>query len=156
MYTTMAFIRKGDAVYLAKVEFYREGGKVKQRVIEYVGKEVHGMAAHRVDINSVEVENVQHYADISILYQLAIELKLHDLLGKQHKAILALLIAHLICKGSIVRVSKWIEHSTIKEVLGLPELTTEMLYNALYRIKPGSMVFSEVRSSGIAEIRIMA
>jgi transposase len=130
----MAFIRKirkGDAVYLAKVESYREGGKVRQRLIEYIGKEVNGMAAQKVDINSVEVENVQQYADISILYQLAIELKLHDLLGKHHKAILALLIAHLICKGSIVRVSKWIEHSTIKEVLGLPELTTEMLYNAL-------------------------
>lgn len=42
-----------------------------------------------------------------------------------------MLIAHLICKGSILRVSKWIEHSTIKEVLGLEELSTEMLYTAL-------------------------
>ena len=43
----MAFIRrikKGDAVYLAKVESYREDGKVKQRVLEYVGKEENGIA----------------------------------------------------------------------------------------------------------------
>ena len=38
----MTFIRKikrGDAIYLAKVESHREDGKVKQRVIEYIGKE---------------------------------------------------------------------------------------------------------------------
>ena len=130
----MAFIRKikkGDSIYLAKVESYREGGKVKQRVIEYVGKEEGGMVVQKVDINKLEVENVKHYADISVLYQLAIELKLNYLLGKHYKPILALLIAHLICKGSILKLSKWIENSTINEVLGLSGLTTEMLYNAL-------------------------
>lgn len=130
----MAFIRrikKGDAVYLAKVESYREDGKVKQRVLEYVGKEENGVAVQKVDINTIEVENVQHYADINILYQLALELKLNYLLGKHHKPIIALLIAHLICKGSILRISKWIENSTIKEVIGLEELTTTRLYDAL-------------------------
>jgi hypothetical protein len=42
----MAFIRKikkGGAIYLAKVESYREDGKVKQRVLEYVGKEENGI-----------------------------------------------------------------------------------------------------------------
>ena len=130
----MAFIRrikKGDAIYLAKVESYREDGKVKQRVLEYVGKEENGVAVQKVDINKIEVENVQHYADINILYQLALELKLNSLLGKHHKPIIALLIAHLICKDSILRISKWIENSTIKEVIGLDELTTTMLYDAL-------------------------
>lgn len=130
----MAFIRKikkGDAIYLAKVESYRENGKVKQRVLEYIGKQEDGVAVQKIDMNKLEVTNVQHYADISILYQLAKELKLNYLLGKHHKPIIALLIAHLICKGSILRVSKWIERSTIKEVIGLNELTTDMLYNAL-------------------------
>lgn len=130
----MAFIRKikkGDTVYLAKVESYREAGKVKQRVIEYIGKQENGIAIQKVDINKIEVENVKHFADVSILHQLCLELKLNYLLGNQHKQIIALLIAHLICKGSILRVSKWIENSTIKEVLGLEELTTEMLYKSL-------------------------
>ena len=130
----MAFIRKikkGNAIYLAKVESYREDGKVKQRVLEYVGKQENGIAVQKIDINKIEVTNVQQYADVSILYQLAVELKLNYLLGKHHKPIIALLIAHLICKGSILRVSKWIENSTIKEVIGLNELTTEILYNAL-------------------------
>ena len=130
----MAFIRKirkGGAIYLAKVESYRQDGKVKQRVLEYVGKEEDGVPIQKVDINKIEVENVQQYADVSILYQLAVELKLNYLLGKYHKPIISLLIAHLICKGSIFRVARWIENSTIKEVVGLNELTTEMLYSCL-------------------------
>ena len=130
----MAFIRKikkGNAIYLAKVESYREGGKVKQRVLEYVGKEENGVPIQKIDINKINIENVKQYADVTVLHQLALELNLNYLLGKHNKSIIALLIAHLICKGSILRVSKWIEQSTIKEVLGLNELTTEMLYNAL-------------------------
>lgn len=52
----MAFIRKikkGDAIYLAKVESYREGDKVKQRVLEYVGKEEDGIPVQKVDINKL-------------------------------------------------------------------------------------------------------
>lgn len=130
----MAFIRKikkGNAIYLAKVESYRENGKVKQRVLEYVGKEENGIPVRKVDINMVEVENVKQYADLSILYQLAVELRLNYLLGKHNKPIIALLIAHLICKGSVLRVAKWIENSAIKETIGLEVLTTEILYTAL-------------------------
>lgn len=130
----MAFIRrikKGDAVYLAKVESYREDGKVKQRVLEYVGKEENGKPVQKLDINQLGVENVQHYADVKVLHQLALELNLNYLLGKHHKSIIALLIAHLICKGSILRISEWVKHSTITEVLDMEELSTDMLYRAL-------------------------
>ena len=70
----MAFIRrikKGGAIYLAKVESYREDEKVKQRVLEYVGKEENGIAVQKVDINKIGVENVKQYADVSVLHQLA-------------------------------------------------------------------------------------
>jgi hypothetical protein len=130
----MAFIRKikkGDATYLAKVESYRVDGKVKQRVLEYIGKEESGAVVQKVDVNKLEVQHVKHYADIAVLYQLAMELKLNYLLGKNHKSIIALLIAHLICKGSVTRISSWIEHSTIKEVIGIEHLGTEALYGAL-------------------------
>jgi transposase len=144
----MAFIRrikKGDSIYLAKVESYREAGKVKQRVLEYIGKEENGAPIQKMDINQLGVVNVQQYADVAILYQLAVELKLNYLLGKHHKSIIALLIAHLICKTSIFRVSKWIEHSTIKEVVGLDDLTTEMLYNALDHLEECSFEVIEQR-----------
>jgi transposase len=130
----MAFIRKikkGDAIYLAKVESYRQDGKVKQRVLEYVGKLEGGLPVQKVDINKIGIANVQQYADVSVLYQLAVELRLNYLLGKHHKPIIILLIAHLICKSGIFKVSKWIEHSTIREVVGLADISTDMLYNAL-------------------------
>ena len=130
----MAFIRKikkGDSTYLAKVESYREDGKVKQRVIEYIGKEVNGEAVQKIDISALEVENVKQYADVSVLYQLTLSLKLDLLLGKHHKSILALLIAQVLCKGSVLRVSKWIEQSTVRETLGLAGLSIEDMYRAL-------------------------
>lgn len=130
----MSFIRKikkGEAIYLAKVESYREDGKVKQRVLEYIGKEENGKPVQKTDINKVAVENVKYYADVSVLHQLCDELNLNYLLGRHHKSIIALLIAHLLCKGSVVRISKWIEQSAIKEVLGIEELPIQMLYNAL-------------------------
>jgi transposase len=130
----MAFIRKikkGDSIYLAKVESYREDGKVKQRVLEYIGKEENGLAVQKVDINKLDVTNVKHYADVSVIYQLCKQLHLPYLLGKHYKPILSLLIAHLVCKGSILKISEWVDQSTIKETVGLDEISTEMLYNAL-------------------------
>ena len=130
----MAFIRrikKGNSTYLAKVESYRIDGKVKQRVIEYIGKEENGVPVQKMDINKLQVDNVKHYADVSVLCQLCKQLGLQYLLGKHYKPIIALVIAHLICKASIFRMSKWINNSTIKEELGIDELSTEMLYTAL-------------------------
>ena len=43
----MVFIRKikkKSGTYLAEVEGYRVNGKVKQRVIKYLGKEINGKA----------------------------------------------------------------------------------------------------------------
>jgi hypothetical protein len=64
------------------------------------------------------------------LYQLALELKLNELLGEHHKPIIALLIAHLLGKVSVIKINKWIQRSTLKETLQV-ELTTEKLYHAL-------------------------
>jgi transposase len=130
----MAFIRKikkGKSVYLAKVESYREDGKVKQRVLEYVGKEQDGRVIQKVDINKLDLINVKQYADVSVIYQLCSQLNLNYLLGKHHKPIIALLIAHLLCKRSVLKISEWIEHSTVRETIGLDSISTEMLYNSL-------------------------
>ncbi len=47
---------------------YREDGKVKQRVLEYVGKEENGKLVQKMDINKVQVANIKHYADVSVLH----------------------------------------------------------------------------------------
>ena len=128
----MAYIREikvKDSVYLAKVESIRQGGKVKQKVVEYIGKKE--SAAQRVDLNEVEVSAVKRYADIKVLVDLSRELELHHLLGKHHRSILAIVVAHLLCKGSILKMSSWVEHTSLFEQLGSEALSTFQLYEAL-------------------------
>jgi hypothetical protein len=129
----MAFIRKikkGNGTYLAKVASYREDGKVKQRVLEYVGKEENGRVIEKTDINEVAVENVKRYADIKALLHLCYELKLQYLLGKHHKPVIAMVIAHLLCKGSVVKIAEWIQHTMLYEELDMEQLTTNKFYEA--------------------------
>ena len=128
----MAFIReikKGNSVYLAKVASIREDGKVKQRVLEYVGKKE--SEKEQIDVNEVEASSVKRYADIKVLLDLGRELKLPALLGKHHKSILAIVVAHLLCKGSILKISSWTEHTLLFEQLGSEALSTFQLYEAL-------------------------
>jgi len=70
----MSFIRRikrKNSVYFAEVENYREGNKVKQRVIRYVGKEVEGEVVRRVESKSIEIESVSHYLDYKILHEIS-------------------------------------------------------------------------------------
>src|SRR5690348_9137265 len=95
----MSFIRKikkKSGVYLAEVESYREDGKVKQRVIRYVGKEENLKAVNRVDPESVEVVAVKRYLDYNVLHQIALRLGLPGLLGEGAQRILLLVYTQLI------------------------------------------------------------
>ena len=133
----MAFIRKikkGDAIYLAKVESYREDGKVKQRVLEYVGKENNGKPVIKVDLEKVEVNSVKRHLDITVLHQLAIELGLPKLLGKAANPLLAMIYAHLLQKSSIVKLPEWFVHTTIYDLLGCEPFSTKELYESLEQV----------------------
>lgn len=130
----MAFIRKikkGDSVYLAKVESYRDGEKVRQRVIEYIGKEEFGKPVVKVDINKLVVGPVRRYADVKVLLQLADQLGLPTALGKHYKTIIPVIIAHLLCRKSIKKIAAWIEHTTLLDDLDLPSISTQQLYGAM-------------------------
>lgn len=129
----MSFIReikKGGAIYLAKVESYRQDGKVKQRVLEYIGKKENGVAVVKTDINQLEVTNVKRYADVRVLVQLARELKLDTLLGKHHNAIIVMVVAHLLCRKSVSGISDWASHTSIYEELGSEPLSIHQFYEA--------------------------
>ena len=144
----MAFIReikKGDAIYLAKVESYREDGKVKQRVLEYIGKKENGVAVIKTDINQVNVTHVKRYADIKVLVQLGYELKLNYLLGKHHQSIIALVIAHLLCKKSVLKISDWVAHTLLYEELDIESMTINKLYEAFDHLN--ELSFDRVEAS---------
>jgi transposase len=134
----MAFIRrikKGNSVYLAKVESYREAGSVKQRVLEYIGKEVDGKPVEKVDIQKVNVSSVKRYLDIEILHQLATELGLPSMLGVHFKPIFALIYAHLLHKSSINRLPTWFEQTAVYEILSCNPFSTKDLYESLSELE---------------------
>jgi transposase len=96
-----------------------------------VGKKEQGQAIIKTDLNQVQVSCVQRYGDIKVLIQLAHELKLNTLLGGHYPSILAIVIAHLLCKGSVLKMSCWVEHTLLFEQLGSEALSTTKLYEAL-------------------------
>lgn len=133
----MSFIRKikkGNSTYLAKVESIREKGKVKQKVIEYVGKEVDGKAVRKVSSEKIEIESVKRYMDIKAVHQISEELELPKLLGKYSSGILALVYSHLLTKRSINKLEEWIENTELKEILGYRNISTKELYESLDRL----------------------
>lgn len=130
----MAFIRKikkGNSIYLAEVESYREDGKVKQRVLRYLGKEVEGVAVKKVASSSIEVQSVKQYLDYKVLHQIAIKLGLPGLLGDKVKPILLLIYTQLIPRKPIYKLPEYIEQTSLQELLGFEKLIDKHLYEAL-------------------------
>lgn len=130
----MAFIRKikkGNTTYLAEVESYREDGKVKQRVLRYVGKEVGGQAVKRVVSSSIEVTHVKQYLDYKVLHEISSKLGLPALLGNSMKHILLLVYTQLITRKSIYKLPEYVEHTALQELLGFEKLIDKQLYQAL-------------------------
>ena len=122
----MSFVRrikKGDNVYLAKVESYRQDGKVKQKVIEYLGKEVDGKPVKKSGINDYSVTKVTQFIDIFTLDTISKQLELPDILGKKSKQIMSLVFSHLLERVSIYKVPEWIEKTEILNILKLKKIT---------------------------------
>lgn len=134
----MAFIRKikkGDTIYLARVESFREKGKVRQRFLEYIGKEVEGKPVEKVDIQMVNVSSVKRYLDIQIVHQLSSEIGLPGMLGDYYQPILAMVYAHLLQRGSINRLPEWFDRTTIYDSLQCEPFSTKNLYEALAHLE---------------------
>jgi len=153
----MAFVRKikkGDTIYLAKVESYREDGKVKQRVLEYVGKEEKGRPVIKVDLEKIAVASVKRHLDISILHQLSVELDLPKMLGKSANPLLSMIYGQLLHRSSIVKLADWFTHTTIYDLLKCEPFSTKDLYESLEQMQKIS--FDSIEKNLISIWRKMA
>jgi len=133
----MSFIRrikKESGTYLAEVESYREGKRVRQRVIRYLGKEVEGKPARRVFTSTIRVKEVRRYLDAMCIDRLARELKLRELLGRYGKQTLVFLYSHLMDRPSINKMEGWLAHTEILPLAGLSSMSTKELYETLGHI----------------------
>jgi len=127
----MAFIRKiktKSGTYLAEVEGYRKDGKVKQRVIKYLGKEIDGKPVKRIFADKIEVKSVKQSLDVLSIDKLAEELHIKSL---KNKYILALIYSQLLENKSINKLENWMRFTEIPNVLGIDRLSVKNLYESL-------------------------
>ncbi len=130
----MAFIRKikkGNNVYLALVENKRLEGKVVQRVIKYIGKEIEGEVSRTVNTKDVRVKAVKQYADVLVLHRVAELLGLDEIFKGEGRYVLAFVYSHLLERPSIRKMEEWFQGTEIPEILGLSGISTGRLYKVL-------------------------
>jgi hypothetical protein len=142
----MSFIRKiktKSGVYLSEVENYREGGKVRQRHIRYIGKEVESKASAAPTLDGIEVLGVKSYLDYKILHDVAMRLGLPVLLGHDSARILLLVYTQLIARKALYKLPEYVEHTALDEILGLDKLVDKQLYQALDELNALDFQFIE-------------
>jgi transposase len=150
----MSFIRKikkGKNVYLALVENRRIKGKVVQKVIKYIGKEINGKVTRRVGTRDVQAEAVKQYADVLVIHRLATILGL-DRLFKENRYVLAFVYSHLLERPSIRRLDEWFSHTEIPAILELKEISTAKLYETLGELS--EMDFSRIEEDIFVRLRV--
>ncbi len=144
---TMAFIRRikrNNSVYLAEVENTRIGKKVKQKVIRYVGKEVNGEVVRKLSSDSISIESVKRYLDYKVLHSVAKEIGLTEILGEKTKHLLLLIYTQITSRKPIYKLPKYVEHTVLKELLGIERLIDRELYEALDELE--ELDFTEIES----------
>ena len=131
----VSFIRKikrKGRVYLAEVENHRIDGKVKQKVIRYVGidpdneKSIFPQCNHDLTLDAVRV-----YGSVITLDFVAKEIGLYELLGEHAKVILALVYCHCHDYRSLSDVSRWFQRTDLNAVFEMQKVTEKQLYNAV-------------------------
>lgn len=134
----MSFIRrikKSSGVYLAEVESYREDGKVKQRVLKYIGKETAIQQApssqDSPSFADIRVSAVKQYLDYRVLHELACQIGLPSLLGKKFKPILLLVYTQILTRKSLYALPEYLQHTAIQDILGVDKIVDKHLYQAL-------------------------
>ena len=134
----MAFIRKikkKSGTYMAEVENYRKDGKVKQRVIRYLGVEVNGQAQKKIFHTDIEIEQVKEHLQYQVIDHIAKELHLHDLLGEHAPWILLMTYSHLTEHLSIHKLKDWFEQTELPSILGLSDISSRTLYDTLDQLQ---------------------
>lgn len=130
----MSFIRKiksKSGTYLAEVENVRVDGKVVQKHIRYVGREVDGRTILSSSLSDVAIDEVKAYGPVVVLDHLAKKIGLPELLGDRALEILAMVYAHCLDYKSINRMEQWFERTDLALILPLEGVTEERLLEAL-------------------------
>lgn len=130
----MVFIRKvkvGDKTYLAEVKSAREGDKVRQQFIRYVGREVSGKRIFSGSAEETEVTSVKVWAPLAVLDSLAKQINLSELLGEHGDYILSMVYAHCLDPKSVNKMEEWFSRTDLHKMLSINDVSEQKLYDAL-------------------------
>src|SRR3989344_3846848 len=136
----MSFIRKikkKSGTYLAEVKSYRENGKIKQKGIRYLGKEINGKPAKKITSADIKIKNVKRSLDVLAIDKLAEQLTIKSI---KNKYLLSLIYSQLLEKRSINKIEEWIEYTEIPEILKIDKLSTKDLYESLTEVPEGEFI----------------
>ena len=121
-------LKNKSGTYLVEVESYRQNGKIKQRYVRYVGKEVDGKKILSSSISNIEIESVKVYGPLMVLNQIAQEINLSKILGEYGDEILSMAYAHCVEPKSVNQMESWFEKTDLNFILDLHSLTESQLY----------------------------
>ena len=130
----MTFIRKvkvGNKTYLAEVRSIREGAKVRQQFIRYVGREINGKRIFSGSTEEIEVTGVKIWAPLIVLDKLAKQINLSELLGDYGDYLLSMVYAHCLDPKSVNKMEDWFIRTDLHNILKIRDVSEEKLYNAL-------------------------
>lgn len=124
-------IKKNGKIYLAEVESKRIDGKVVQKHIRYIGKEVDNKTILSASISDVSVEEVKIHGPLLVLNYFCKKIGLSELLGEYGDEILSLVFAHCIDYKSVNKMMDWFKRTDLNMILDLEDLTEDRLLKAL-------------------------
>ena len=130
----MVFIRKikrGKFTYLAEVENKWVDGKVVQKHIRYVGKELNGEKILSGSIANAEVTKVTIWAPLLILNTLAKQINLSETLGDYGEYLLSLAYAHCLESKSLNKMEDWYKRTDLHKMLNIQDVSEKKLYYAM-------------------------
>ena len=144
----MSFIRrikKGGKVYLAEVENKRINGKIIQKHIRYVGKEVDGKTIISTNIEDIQVKEVKVHGPLIVLNHLANKVGLPEILGDYSNEILSMVYAHCLNYKSVNNMPEWFSRTDLNTILNLEGLTESRLLGAMDTINEDSVDFLQAK-----------
>ena len=130
----MSFIRrikKNGKIYLAEAESMRINGKVVQRHIRYIGKEIDGETVISISSKDLKVDAVKIYGPLLVLNRIANKIKLPKILGDYSNEILSMVYAHCLNYKSLNNMPDWFSRTDLNTLLDLDGLTESRLLSAL-------------------------
>lgn len=151
----MSFIRKikkSGKTYLAEVENIRIDGKIRQKHIRYIGREIDSKTILSSSISDISIEEIKLHGPLLVLNYFCQKIGLSEILGPYGDEILSLVFAHCIDYKSINQMPDWFKRTDLNMILNLDNLTEDRLLKALDSIKESEhetiqeKIFEKVKS----------